>query len=134
MAKRARLITREKSLVQSIAFISCSRQDIEAHLRGESTGLMFRNRFREGNSFLDHHDPWILDKYIYLPKEIDIFCYYTTDLGVPLRITGLYNTRIEVKWSSGRITEEPSTWLQIVEKEGLLPRKLYYGDGFRYEV
>lgn len=134
VAKRAKEITRSNYLVQSRGYISCSRLDVESYLRGENSVLMFRNRLREGNTFLDNHDPWILNKFALLPKEIDIFCYYTTDLGIPLRITGLYNTRVEVKWLTGRITEEPSTWLQMVEKEGVLPRKLYYGDGFRYEI
>ena len=134
VAKRAKQIIKSKSLVQSLGYVSCSRQDVEAHYKSSKDSLMFRNRLRSGDTFLDHHDSWVLDKFIYLPKEIDVFCYYTSILGVPLHITGLYNTRIEVQWLTGRTTEEPSTWLQMVETEGMLPRKLYYGDGFRYEV
>lgn len=137
VAERAKNIINSGTMVQSRAYISCSRLDVESYLRNDTrSSLMFRSRLRSGTSFLDHHDIWILEKFPQLPKEIDIFCYYTIDIGVPLRITGLYNTRVEVKWLNkiGRVTEEPSTWLQMIDEEGLLPRKIYYGDGFRYEI
>ena len=136
VAKRAEDILSGNSLLQSRAFVSFCRQDVETYLTKSGHSLMYKSRFRSGNSFLDHHPEWVLHKFSLVPREIEVFSYYSCDLGVPLRICGLYNTRVEVKWlnNSMKITEEPSTWLQIIDTEGPLPRKLYYGDGFRYEV
>ena len=56
-------------------------------------------------------------------KDIQIFSYYSLDIGIPLKVCGLYSTRVRVKWlnNSTKMTEEPSTWLQNIDKEGLLP-------------
>ena len=136
VAKRARDIMSSNSLVQSIAFVSFCRQDVETYLSQTAHPLMYKSRFRQGVTFLEHHPHWVLEKVDLAPKDIEVFSYHSSDLAVPLRICGLYNTRVEVKWlnNSMKVTEEPSTWLQIIDSEGKLPRKLYYGDGFRYEI
>mgnify|MGYP003111532580 CR=1 FL=1 len=135
-AARAKEIVRTKCLVQSRSVVTCSVQDAQDYLKNVKKNVLFRSRLRAGSGFLEHHDEWILEKLKEIPEDVHVFSYYSLDIGIPLKVCGLYNTRVRVKWLNHamRITEEPSTWLQNVSEEGFLPRKLYYGEGFRYEI
>jgi len=136
VAARAKELVSSRCLVQSRSVVTCSMQDVNDYLKNIKSNPLFRARLRTGSNFLDHHEQWILDKLVDLPKDIQIFSYYSLDIGIPLKVCGLYSTRVRVKWlnNSTKMTEEPSTWLQNIDKEGLLPRKLFYGEGFKYEI
>lgn len=135
-AVRAKELVRLKCLVQSRSVVTCSMEDVRNYLSNIKKNVLFRSRLRTGSDFLEHHDRWILEKVKEIPEDVSVFSYYSLDIGIPLKVCGLYNTRVRVKWlnHATRMTEEPSTWLQNINEEGFLPRKLYYGEGFRYEI
>lgn len=131
---RAYKLAKKNAIVQSLALTTCLRTDAEMYLASPSSHPepALKNRFRTGHTFPDFHDKWILSKLHLLPPTVEIFQYYSQDVGIALGVTGIYDTRVRVQWvvNSMTTTEEPASWLHDVSTNGPLEKRLYYGTGF----